>query len=372
MKTGLNRIGGWRRLVKVVVVFAALGSWWFTLAPRSIGGPATYVVVSGTSMQPKYHTGDLVIVHRQPSYRLGEIVAVDVDGGHVIHRLYSGSASAGWHTKGINKTSPDVWTIPNKDILGSAWVLWRGGGRYLSWLGTPTGRAGLAAILAVLVAAFPSRRRRASRTRPQPEAAPGVPSSEVGGFDPTSAAATWRSRVPGRADPLLVNFVIVGLTLGLAAAGLTVMDVRLAGLNGLTTLPLSHIVVHPRSLGLIAVTFLALTVPTGIWLAGRRHRAWGGDLADVVAARSQGRRVPVSVLPELPTIDVTGELFLRELKRTDAPVLHQLTEGGHRFAIVAEGTCHQLTVPGAAMQVDELETTDITPITPSVEIGVPA
>src|SRR4051794_41976638 len=47
---------------------------WFCL-PQSFGGRAGWVLVSGTSMLPHLHTGDLVLVERRSSYDAGEGIA---------------------------------------------------------------------------------------------------------------------------------------------------------------------------------------------------------------------------------------------------------------------------------------------------------
>src|SRR6476469_9792925 len=47
---------------------------WFCL-PQALGGRAGWVLVSGTSMLPQLHTGDLVLVEHRSSYQVGEVVA---------------------------------------------------------------------------------------------------------------------------------------------------------------------------------------------------------------------------------------------------------------------------------------------------------
>lgn len=266
MKSVISRLGT-KRLMMWVVVAVLCGAFWLTLGPRSLGGPASYIVVSGTSMQPKYHTGDLVVVRQQPTYHIGEIVAVSVDGSHVIHRLYAGNSRSGWMTKGINRTTPDTWVIPNKSIVGAAWLLWPGGARWIMWLGTTTGRAALAGLLALIVALGPSRRRRrlrAATTRsPRHLRAP----------DPAGVSAAASAPI----SPLLVNGAAVGLTLGLVALGLTIMEARLAGLNGLTLLPVLNVPVHPKTVGMVAVALLSLSVPLLVFLTGRHKWGWGLD-----------------------------------------------------------------------------------------------
>lgn len=52
-------------------VVLAIVFWALFLCPQSLGGRAGYVLVSGHSMLPRYHTGDLVLVERKSSYTSG-------------------------------------------------------------------------------------------------------------------------------------------------------------------------------------------------------------------------------------------------------------------------------------------------------------
>ena len=108
---------------------AALGALvvaclWFCL-PQSLGGRADWVMVSGTSMLPRLHTGDLVLVEHQSSYHVGEVVAYripehEIGGGHVvIHRIIGGNGRTGWRLQGDNRTAPDLWYPTNHDVIGA-------------------------------------------------------------------------------------------------------------------------------------------------------------------------------------------------------------------------------------------------------------
>lgn len=114
-----------KRLAFIAVQLAAVGAMlWFGL-PQSLGGRAGWVVVSGTSMNPGMHTGDLALVERQSSYHVGEVVAYRVPKGQVgagyevIHRIIGGNARKGWTMKGDNRTGPDLWHPKNSDIVGA-------------------------------------------------------------------------------------------------------------------------------------------------------------------------------------------------------------------------------------------------------------
>jgi len=97
---------------------------WFCL-PQSVGGRAGWVLVSGTSMLPHLHTGDLVLVEHQSDYHVGEVIAYrvpkgQVGAGHVvIHRIIGGNGRTGWRMKGDNRTAPDLWNPTNHDVIGA-------------------------------------------------------------------------------------------------------------------------------------------------------------------------------------------------------------------------------------------------------------
>ena len=99
--------------------------WAQYLRPQSLGGRAAYLPVSGKSMLPRYHTGDLVLVERQSSYHVGELIAYRVPkgdpmaGAQVIHRIVGGNAKQGFIVQGDNRTAPDVWHPKPGDIVGA-------------------------------------------------------------------------------------------------------------------------------------------------------------------------------------------------------------------------------------------------------------
>jgi signal peptidase len=99
--------------------------WVHFLRPESLGGRAGYVLVSGQSMEPQYHTGDLVVVHRHASYHVGQVIAYRVPksdvmaGAQVIHRIIGGDAKRGFVVEGDNRTQPDVWRPTAADVVGA-------------------------------------------------------------------------------------------------------------------------------------------------------------------------------------------------------------------------------------------------------------
>src|SRR5581483_11250469 len=100
-----NKVAG------IALVVLALAFWVQYLRPQSLGGNASYVLVSGHSMLPRYHTGEVIAYHVPK----GDPLA----GAQVIHRIIGGDAQHGFVVQGDNRTAPDVWRPKPGDIVGA-------------------------------------------------------------------------------------------------------------------------------------------------------------------------------------------------------------------------------------------------------------
>src|SRR3954466_6243874 len=124
---GISR-GRVNQVLSFALVLAVVLFWAFVLRPQSLGGPAGFVLVSGHSMLPRYHTGDMVVVERHGSYHVGDVIAYHVPkgdpmaGAQVIHRIIGGNPKTGWIVQGDNRTAPDVWRPKNGDLVGAQGV----------------------------------------------------------------------------------------------------------------------------------------------------------------------------------------------------------------------------------------------------------
>ncbi|MES1247591.1 MAG: signal peptidase I [Actinomycetota bacterium] len=111
--------------LSIAAILALVLFWALFLRPQSLGGPAGYVLVSGHSMLPRYHTGDMVLVEHRAHYHVGEVIAYHVPkgdamaGAQVIHRIIGGNEKTGFIVQGDNRTAPDIWHPTNKDIVGA-------------------------------------------------------------------------------------------------------------------------------------------------------------------------------------------------------------------------------------------------------------
>ncbi len=126
------------------------------LWPAVLGGRATFVMVSGTSMLPRLHTGDLVVVRRERSYQTGEVVAYRVPPGEVgarsvvIHRVV-GRRGATLAMRGDNKPADDPWHPRATDVLGRRILLVPRAGPMVAWASQPGRLAALAGIVATVL-----------------------------------------------------------------------------------------------------------------------------------------------------------------------------------------------------------------------------
>ncbi|MFL0410388.1 signal peptidase I [Microbacterium paludicola] len=125
----------------LLLVLAVILLW-----PAQYGGLTGVTAVNGHSMEPTYHTGDLVASFRQSGYAVGDIVSYQVPqgqpgaGGRVIHRIVSARVVGGetiYSTQGDNNPQADPWTIRDGDILGRAIVAVPGVGAGLTPEGAP-------------------------------------------------------------------------------------------------------------------------------------------------------------------------------------------------------------------------------------------
>jgi signal peptidase len=147
------------RAVELSVGLAVVAAWWLTAAPRFIGGPATYVVIRGDSMEPTYRTGDLVILRTSDAYVPGDIIGYRVPDGEVgggrlvVHRIAGGDPEAGFVFLGDNNPAPDPWHPVGSDIAGRVWIAVPAVGRFVALLHQPAvaGALGAALIVAWLV-----------------------------------------------------------------------------------------------------------------------------------------------------------------------------------------------------------------------------
>lgn len=151
----------------LALVLAAL--WFVFLRPAPLGGPGTYVIVSGESMLPSLHTGDLVVALKARSYDRGDVVVFRVPRGTpgggtpVIHRIVSGSTGGGFVLRGDNRQFRDPWLPTAAELDGKAVFTVPKVGLVLAFLHAPLGLALAAGLFTFLLVAGEGRQRRGPR-----------------------------------------------------------------------------------------------------------------------------------------------------------------------------------------------------------------
>ncbi len=158
------QVSHWRVLATAFAIVLGLGTW-AALAPPQLGGATSYVITTGISMLPRYHGGDLVLLRRESSYRVGEVA-----GYHngqlkatVMHRIV---AVEGGHYlfKGDNNDFIDSYHPTKAQIVGAEWVHLPGWGNFLLMLRAPVVGAALLGLMWLFVF-WPRSRSRLQRRR---------------------------------------------------------------------------------------------------------------------------------------------------------------------------------------------------------------
>jgi signal peptidase I len=157
------------RLVAETLIVAAVAAFLAFFWPQTLGGKVAYVKVDGHSMDPTFHFGDLALVRRQPSYKIGDPVAYRIPKGEfgagamVIHRLIGGDGVHGYVTRGDNRTINDPWHPKTSDIVGKVRMDIPALGTEVGTFTRPVYLGALVAGLTVMVMLFPSRNEREER-----------------------------------------------------------------------------------------------------------------------------------------------------------------------------------------------------------------
>jgi signal peptidase I len=128
----------WSSIFSNLILFVGLVIIWIAFAPAKIGGQASYVMVNGISMEPGYHSGDLVIVRKAPAYQVGDVVTYrDAEmGAFVIHRII-GIEQGQFILKGDNNSWLDAYHPTLDEIAGKQWIYAPRAGTAMQWLRKP-------------------------------------------------------------------------------------------------------------------------------------------------------------------------------------------------------------------------------------------
>lgn len=125
---------------------------WFAFAPRQVGGLASYVIIVGSSMEPNFHIGDLVIAHQEPTYGVGEaVVYMNREVGHFIFHRIIAEEMGRFLLKGDNNSWTDTYQPTGDEVIGRLWLRIPRGGNGLQKLRNPVVISMIVGLLAILL-----------------------------------------------------------------------------------------------------------------------------------------------------------------------------------------------------------------------------
>ncbi len=105
-------------------------------AMPTLFGYTSAVVISG-SMEPEIGIDDLVIVHAEDEYAVGDIIMFEKDGAYVTHRIIAAEGGS-YLTQGDANNVSDGYT-PHENVVGKVVAVWGGIGGVVTFMQTPAG-----------------------------------------------------------------------------------------------------------------------------------------------------------------------------------------------------------------------------------------
>ena len=155
-----------KQVVAWLITVGIVAAWFTGMRPQALGGPTAYVGVSGHSMLPTLHQGDLTIVKRHAHYKVGDIVAYTIPKGEagaglkIIHRIVGGDGQHGYVTQGDNNGYTDVWHPTDHQVVGRVSMRLPGVAGLLSKLRQPRWLALIVFVTTFLIVVLPEGRTK--------------------------------------------------------------------------------------------------------------------------------------------------------------------------------------------------------------------
>ena len=157
---------------QVLIAAVLLLLVWMVFVPIQLGGPVSYIIISGNSMEPEIHLGDLVVARRRDHYQLDQRVIYDHPQlGYVFHRIV-GQEGDQFILQGDNNDWLDTYQPTKSEILGKYWYDIPGAGKVISALQQPLYFTLFVLIISSLLVGLvltpdpgPTRKRKGKRKR---------------------------------------------------------------------------------------------------------------------------------------------------------------------------------------------------------------
>lgn len=137
------------KLTPSILVVAVAATMWLLAAPPQLGGSTTYVTTRGNSMQPAFSTGDLAVLRKAPSYRVGDVVGYTSNtlSTTVMHRIVA-IEDGQYVFRGDNNDFLDPDSVRPQQLQGKLALRIPQGG---VWIGRLTSAPALAAMTLLLL-----------------------------------------------------------------------------------------------------------------------------------------------------------------------------------------------------------------------------
>jgi signal peptidase I len=164
----------WTSIFLDITLLVGLVIVWIVFAPTKIGGQASYVMVNGISMEPKYHTGDLIIVRKARTYQVGDVVTYRDPqmNAYVIHRIVVAEPGGTFTIKGDNNTWLDAYHPAASEIIGKQWIYVPKLALAVRWFRTPINMSLtvvlLGGIFMTSLISRPSKKQKNAAKQPAP------------------------------------------------------------------------------------------------------------------------------------------------------------------------------------------------------------
>ena len=131
----------------VILWLTVLAAVWLVLAPIQIGGRLIYLIVTGSSMVPSMHNGDLAVLQQSQEFQIGDVVLYRHPNlGSVIHRIIAIEGNR-YFLKGDNNDWQDSYQPSASEIAGKVWFNVPYAGEMIRGFRSPIGAAMLAGII---------------------------------------------------------------------------------------------------------------------------------------------------------------------------------------------------------------------------------
>ncbi|MFW2512265.1 signal peptidase I [Demequina sp. SO4-13] len=173
--TGSLTASRYWRVLRQAFAWALLAVAVYFLWPAALGGGTSLVIVSGDSMEPTYHSGDMVIA-RSGAPAVGDVIVYapeGLGGAQVVHRIIGGDAESGWELRGDNNDFIDPFYPAEAEVRGVVQVHIPNAGAVTMRILNPLVWCGVI-LAALVVALWPSEGKDEEQgdDEPEPESDP--------------------------------------------------------------------------------------------------------------------------------------------------------------------------------------------------------